>query len=292
MDTNAAFGALRNALYYNKVPGYRGRRQADAGEFMLMSESRTEWAFKHRGSRNYLYIKKRNGGMSYHDGDVFDDPSNRGRTAATVALPVGKRVETRHLRIHRYMDSLRIWDLTYAGKRGKRVDILALTDLDRLKHDTFSNERFERWLQEVIKKNLKFDQAQKSLDALLDSFELVNLSPMPKKYIRQERGVDIDPPASVTPHLDMTLVDIPEATLTLKAKPTDIHVHEVKFHVNEQGRRDFYTYETYLYNTRKKRETKKLYQWMVQNQKALQKVQSMSDLKQMLMRDNIPYSTH
>ena len=212
------------------------------------------------------------------------------REARTVAMKPGQTVETENLRIHLFMDSIRVTDLTYSGKRGKKVERLILTDLDYIRDDV-SQERFQRWLKAVISQNQTFRQAEQGADTLLSNLERAGVYPLPKKHLRQLRGVDVDPPQSRVPRVKMKVLDIPERMIEVDAKPSDVSIRQLTYFVSPEGKRDFYKTDDYMTNTRKKRETAALYRWVVQNQKEISKAKTLMEIKQMAQRAGVPYDT-
>jgi hypothetical protein len=48
------------------------------------------------------------------------------RYHSRIALTVGETIENGMIRVHRYRDVIHVWDLTNAGKRGKRVERVSI----------------------------------------------------------------------------------------------------------------------------------------------------------------------
>jgi hypothetical protein len=206
------------------------------------------------------------------------------------ALGVGKTVETKHLRIHRYMGSLRIWDLTNAGRRGKRVDIMAVYDLDYLKGNDLASAKFERWLGQVLK-DMTYPEMKRTLLTLLQGFERASVYPMPKFEERQEKGVRVDPPETVAKRLKFTILDTPERVIHLEAKPSEVRIRETVHRVNDRGERQFYIHDTLLHNTRNRSETKALYNWVLENERVLKQQKTLADIRRILNDVGVPYNT-
>lgn len=208
---------------------------------------------------------------------------------AREAIPVGTGGETQHLRYHRYSGSVRITDLANAGRRGKKVDILTVWDLDYLRND-LAIARLNRWLEGVVKGNT-FDQVLRDLKALFADFERgLHDGYMPKWQVKQEKGVRIDPPQSVSKKIkDLKVLDIPEKTITVNAKPSDVSIRQVVFFLQDDGSRGYYMSDDVVSNTRNRRETKALYQWVVQNIDKLKRVKTLSDVYRMLESEGVPY---
>lgn len=64
-------------------------------------------------------------------------------------LPVGDTIETNGMRMHRYRSALRVTDLTFAGKRGKRCPQFSLWDLDMASSDTDSAS-IEEVIEQIV----------------------------------------------------------------------------------------------------------------------------------------------
>lgn len=109
----------------------------------------------------------------------------RKRTAAKF-LNVGDGFEDERamLRFHRFRDSLKVWDLTNAGKRGKKVNVFVVTGLDQVK--SLANGVVEQVVNAAYYAHaLKF--AKTWVDTVQESTPFVHL------YESSERGVDVTP---------------------------------------------------------------------------------------------------
>jgi hypothetical protein len=208
---------------------------------------------------------------------------------ARPTVDIGKTLETDKLRIHRYMDSVRIWDLANAGRRGKAVDIMAVYDLDAIKGNDLATAKFDRWLGGVAG-GQTFEQAERGIKALLSELGRT-MGYQPKVQITQDKGINIDPPQSVAKRLKYTLVDVPERVLQLDVKPSDVSIRETTHRLNSRGERQFYVSDTVVSNTRSRNETKALYNWIVENEAQLKRVKTLADVRGLLNREGIPYRT-
>jgi hypothetical protein len=209
---------------------------------------------------------------------------------ARPSVAVGTTVETDKLRIHRYADSVVIWDLTNAGRRGKVVDILSVTDIDYLGGNDLAVTKFERWLGQLVK-GQTFEQADRGFKALISELERSGQARLPKAHYRNEKGVRIDPPESVAKRLKFTIVDTPERVMSLEVKPSNISIRETTHRLNDRGERQFYLHDSVVSNTGKKRETKALYNWIVENEGKLKRMKNLADVKTLLNREGVPYRT-
>lgn len=116
--------------------------------------------------------------------------------AAWRSITVGQTLQSDKWRIHRYMTSLRITDLTNAGKRGKKVTELVLTNPD----------------ENLIRKVLAAAKSGVSLESMK---EILPAEPMVTTY----RGIDVEP--AETEHVGVTGKDF-----SLSASPTDFTIAE------------------------------------------------------------------
>lgn len=209
---------------------------------------------------------------------------------ARQAMAIGDTLETDHLRIHRFMDSVRIWDLTNAGKRGKRVDVAVVYDLDYIKENDIATAWFEQWLSKTVA-GATFDQAVKDAQQFKGKLEQAGVYPIPKISLDQTRGIDVDPPQSIMKKLDFKVVDTPGLTLTVFATPSRVAIREVTFILNKEGKRGTYLHDITVGNTENRKEKLSLYSWVIMNENRLKQAQNLTDVKEMLKADGIPYDT-
>ena len=100
------------------------------------------------------------------------------------------RVDVGTVRIHRYRDHFRIWDLTNAGKRGKKVRTMTIGPSYSYKGD------HDKWMEHQAKyiTNYRTYDAIKNLyrDLLVDYPGEINIDES------QERGIDVNPGGTET----------------------------------------------------------------------------------------------
>ena len=98
-------------------------------------------------------------------------------------LGVGQSFLTDHLKLHRFSDSLRITDLTNAGKRGKKVREMTVQagTLDSTRSDAVLRRAAEHIL------DMDYDQAKAALTAPSKKLQV---------HERQLRGIDVEPGAT------------------------------------------------------------------------------------------------
>jgi hypothetical protein len=209
--------------------------------------------------------------------------------AIPQAMPIGDEIDFGNLRIHRYNGSIVLTDLTNAGKRGKRVDEYALYDLDFLETNQVAMAQLERWLGNVIKQKMTTGEAISTLLDLMDGWDYVLTTGKPKLEPRSHRGIDVNPPTSVMPHIKKVVVNEPGLTLSIDAKPNDTMIREVTFMV-DKGKRGPYRTDTFLTGLGKKGASL-IYNWVRMNIDLLSNVSGLSEIREMLKADNIPYGT-
>lgn len=112
-------------------------------------------------------------------------------TKYAFSLSVGKTMENEKsmLRFHRFMHSVRVTDLTNAGKRGKTADEFALYDLDYVR-DPEAKQALEKVIGNIVK-------ARDYKDALAKAKKYVEgLEPggvLPKIEETRYKGVEVSP---------------------------------------------------------------------------------------------------
>jgi hypothetical protein len=110
-------------------------------------------------------------------------------TKRQAGLEVGKTIENEHIRVHRYRPSIVVWDLTNAGKRGKKCDKFTLNDLDYIQDPKIESnvEKFEQGLPK-----LNYQQALKWAEIIIQDAKN-RKSSKPELFKSSERGVDVAP---------------------------------------------------------------------------------------------------
>ncbi len=146
--------------------------------------------------------------------------SEYGYVGTSVGIPVGETVERDGLRFHRYASSLRVTDITNAGKRGKSCPEFALFNLDYGVKDAKQIAAVEAALKDIAKAKT-YEQAVAIARgvAAKDSQRGMAFASIEE---RQLRGVDV-PPAEGGKG---SAIKIETPTFTLKAETTDFSVNE------------------------------------------------------------------
>jgi hypothetical protein len=110
------------------------------------------------------------------------------RKFAETAL-TGKGGGNDSLRFHAYRSAIRISELKYAGKRGKKVETFVLYDIDMVK-DPEITKAIDQWTWRL--KTLKYDQAKKQAEEILKAANERG-SYNPKFNITFEMGIRVAP---------------------------------------------------------------------------------------------------
>lgn len=105
--------------------------------------------------------------------------------AVALQLAIGCTLENGTLRTHRYRDHLVLWDLTHAGKRGKKVTKLSLSPAYTL--NAGHCEALMEQLAGVLEKLHSFEVASAMLNHLASTSKVIDLS------ASEDRGVDVAP---------------------------------------------------------------------------------------------------
>ena len=106
-----------------------------------------------------------------------------------MALSRGDMLENGNIRMHRWNSSVQVWDLTNAGRIGKRVDTITIYNLDWAEKAASSEvETFIDHLSGIK----SYSQAK---SRILDAVKEINAVSPHKVEIdeRQERGIDVAP---------------------------------------------------------------------------------------------------
>lgn len=119
----------------------------------------------------------------------------RNKTSAVIG--VGDTWENEHYRIHRFRDVIRVWELTNAGKRGKKVQSLALMGSD-------SKHPMESWaleFQMMARRGANWDRMRQVAEEAVEIGQGPGFHRVEVSY-SQERGVDVTPGGFKTLKID------------------------------------------------------------------------------------------
>lgn len=176
------------------------------------------------------------------------------------ALAVGQTLVAGNNRIHRFGSSIRVTDLTNAGKRGKMVDEFALYDLDYV--DDPSMKKDIAKFASMISGGVTYKKALALAKSVVDiANRVANKSDKflstPKIEENKMKGVDVAP-------ADMGKIIIDGQNVTFRADMVDGFSVRDKTDQNEQ------TMMTPVYGAKKK-SIKKAYAWAVANKDFIKK---------------------
>jgi hypothetical protein len=192
-------------------------------------------------------------------------------------LDLGKTWENGKVRVHRYSNSFHVWDLTNAGKRGKKVRKMII-----LQKGYQTNEA--EWL-EAQSKHLILN-AGRGYDSIKRYFE--DLGDEATIEERQERGVDVLPGGTRTIKVQWKDGD---DLLDLEATPKDFHLRHsapLTHHTTGEpiGRQDT------LYWPAKKTDAKRFYAWLSGEGEGKLKQMSIGDLRKLWREIDVQYDFH
>lgn len=172
---------------------------------------------------------------------------------ALAALNVGKTEENKAIRVTRTMYSFRVFDLTNAGKRGKKVDVAALYDYDWAIEKDPDLQMYIDELADRIMRARSFDQAVKLMENAMEAINDI-VPGGAKMYTDTERGVDVTPPGF--------------KKIRVNGKHVDIEADFTSFSVRDKD--DQYNLPTCIPAiSGGKRDIKVFYRWVMDNERKL-----------------------
>jgi hypothetical protein len=181
----------------------------------------------------------------------------------------GKTMENDHLRWQVTRNAIRVWDLTFAGKRGKKVDGFALYDIDYISDPIFqkSVDQFAFRL-----KSMTFKDAQARARAYAVMAEQRGeMSPKFRPF--EERAVDVAP-AGFKPFEKVA------PQFTISADWTSYGASD---------RRDTYNRPA-CYNTGK-RDVKRFYRWVTDNWDSLKRL-TFRELTSLMKKEGFQFRSY
>lgn len=189
-------------------------------------------------------------------------------------LGVGQSFLTDHLKLHRFSDSLRITDLTNAGKRGKKVREMTVQagTLDSTRSDAVLRRAAEHIL------DMDYDQAKAALTAPSKKLQV---------HERQLRGIDVEPGAT-TFKLSKTF---PNGTIvSIKSSP---HAFQIRHSavISAPGKVAHGFRQDTLYWSRRKKDGQLFYDWLKTHLHAAGQM-SLADLRQLWDELGVQYESH
>lgn len=168
---------------------------------------------------------------------LVDRVASRYLNASTI--PVGKTVVQGNLRIHRYNPSIKVTDLTNAGKKGKKVTQVTFfyefgdpEDLDQIATD--------------LTRYTDISQVQRYADDLDQDSSI-------KVEVESLRGIDVEPVGQVFKLRTKSDLDI-------RVSPLDFHVTHHAPITDDKGKVRFYDDTSYWPSSKK--DAKIFYSWV------------------------------
>jgi len=194
------------------------------------------------------------------------------RYIRTAGIERGRSVVVGDVRIHRFNDSFKIWDLTNAGKRGKKVDVLSLASTKGLTDQTLMDNIAQMLVGKTTFAAIK--SYAKDLTKDSSDFEV---------YESSERGIDVNP-GGVT---KITL-ETQKGAIRITAEPLEFMVNHSQEHVGPKG--NSFKQDT-LYSSRDKRTAPLFYNWLKANLSEANKM-DMADFRKLWNDLGIKYDYH
>jgi hypothetical protein len=188
---------------------------------------------------------------------------------------MGDTFETEHIRVHRYSHSIKVWDLTNAGRRGKTVQIFSLYDLDNLRGswekaiDAFEDSLRHKTYAQALQAAIQFMEDARNDNGRGD----VDWAPVVKIEQYVEKGVKVTP-------RNMGPIRIQGRNIEVKIEHLDFSVLDLTDKFNEP---------TMIPGSRKATSTPLLYAWAVQNQ---DKIKSMTFGEMRKVMESLGVSYH
>jgi hypothetical protein len=186
-----------------------------------------------------------------------------------AGLEIGHTIENDHIRIHRYRPSIVVWDLTNAGKKGKKCDKFTLSDLDFIRDPKIESnvEKFEQGLSK-----LTYPQALRWVEIIIQDAKN-RKSDKPDLTKSYDRGVDVAPAGF--------------KTITVNTGHVSIEVGHDNFTIKNLD--DKYNEETCIPRSKGgKKSIPQLYRWVKDNQSKI-RTMSFPDLMAALMKEGIEF---
>lgn len=181
------------------------------------------------------------------------DASARVAARFVVAtLDVGRGVFTKHLKIHRFHGSVRITDLTNAGKRGKKVR--ELTVIASTHDEALADKILKQAVGSILDKT--YDQAKAALEKVGQEHE--NLFAL---HERELRGIDVEPPGT-TLTLEKKFED--GSIVRIQSSPHDFGVTNSQL-INAPGKAAHGYRQDTLYSPVSKKDGIIFYGWLKDN---------------------------
>lgn len=198
-------------------------------------------------------------------------------------LGLGDTATKGSIRVHRYSDMLKVWDLTNAGKRGKKVRVMSVGLSYSYKGDK------QDWLERMGGHALdygSYDRFKAFLSDLQHDFPgEIEIDE------NQSRGIDVLPAETREIKLKWT---VGRENLDLKATPLEFLVNSSVLFAEGEGHMPpgakSFRQDT-LYWARKKGDAARFYSWLSANEQQVQKM-DIQDLRKLWSQIDVRYDFH
>jgi hypothetical protein len=197
----------------------------------------------------------------------------------------GKTWENGKIRVHRYANFFKVWDLANAGKRGKKVPVLAISPEG---YRTDEEDWLERHSRHLVLK------AGGGFAAIRRHFEGLEGDDKARIEERQERGIDVLPGGTRTIKVKW---NIGTTEYNLEATPLSFSVTHSYLHtpseeaVARNPRIKPFRQDT-NYWSRKKADAKRFYAWLSGEGEGKLKRMEINDLRKLWNEMNVDFDSH
>ena len=199
-------------------------------------------------------------------------------------LEVGRSFQNEKIRVHRYRDQLRVWDITNAGKRGKKVP--ELTVLLTRNYEGDPDDWFKRQTAELIETYSKRPDPYGAFKALLRDLQVdfpedINL------HEEQLRGVDVEPYGEI---FEFNIPLDNKSSLRVEASPNSFLVVNHAW-VTREGTDKGFFHDT-SYRPVKVTDARAFYAWLKDNASKLKSFDNMDEFRDLWKTLNVQYDYH
>lgn len=190
-------------------------------------------------------------------------------------LPMGETIEVGSIRIHRYRDHFKVTDLTFAGKRGKKVRVMTIGPSYSYKGDQ------DGWMDRISKAITDYDTYDQIKafinDLLVDYPREIDL------HESAERGIDVSPVGRGKVQLKTT------TGLDITAEEQNFILKSTVWFDGPPGKPGFN--QDTLYYSAGKKDAQLFYNWLVANE-AEAKRMTLDDFRKLWKDLGVRYDYH
>lgn len=196
---------------------------------------------------------------------------------AARGIPLGETADLEGVRIHRYADHFKIWDLTDAGKRGKSVRVMSVMTRYH------KREESESWMERLSQVLIDYDDFDKIKGTIQDLMK--DYPGQIEIHESKERGIDVNPGGTTTLSLKTN------TGLEIKAEPLEFHVKHSWPLTNPATGKPNGSHQDTSYWGRKKKDTQEFYSWLRANLSKANRM-TIEEFRQLWDSLNIDYDFH